>query len=272
MHGLLTDLRQSLRRQAREPGFTAVAIVSLALAVGSCAAIFTFVYPLLVQPLPYKDWHELVMVYTENPEKGVFKHMVSPAELSDWKARNKSFVDMMGLGGSLWSATGEGGSQILHGYVLTPGGFRLLGVQPVLGRSFLPEEEKPGAGNVVLLYHGLWQSRYAGDVHVLGKKLYLFEEPYTVIGVLPRGFRLLERQADMLLPLAFDISRNTNRKGRGFPVLARLKPGVSVEQAQSDMDAIARRLEEEYPDSNEGWRIRVVPIREATVGEVRRPC
>ncbi len=269
MRGLLTSLRQSVRRQAREPVFTAVAIVSLALAVGSCAAIFTFVYPLLIQPLPYKDWRELVMVYTENPEKGVFKHMVSPAELSDWKARNKSFVDMMGLGGSLWSATGEGGSQILHGYVLTPGSFRLLGVQPVLGRSFLPEEEKPGAGNVVLLYHGLWQSRYAGDANVLGKKLYLFEEPYTVIGVLPRGFRLLERQADMLLPLTFDMSRNTNRKGRGFPVLARLKPAVSIEQAQSDMDAIARQLEEEYPDSNKGWRIRVVPIREATVGEVR---
>jgi putative ABC transport system permease protein len=269
MHELLSNLRQSLRRQAREPVFTAVAIVSLALAVGSCSAIFSFVHPLLIQPLPYKDWHELVMLYTENPEKGVFKEKVSPAELSDWKARNRSFVDMMGLGGSLWSATGEGGSQIIHGYVLTSGGFRLLGVEPVLGRSFLPEEEKPGADRVVLLYHGLWQSRYAGDVNVIGKDLYLFEEPYTIIGVLPRGFRLLERQADILAPLSFDISRNTNRKARGFPVLARLKPAVSVAQAQSDMDSIARQLEEEYPDSNRGWRIRVVPLREATAGEVR---
>jgi putative ABC transport system permease protein len=269
MHGLLTSLRQGLRRQAREPVFTAGAIVSLALAVGSCTAIFTFVYPLLIQPLPYQNWQELVMLYTENPEKGVFKHTVSSAELSDWKSRNQSFVGMMGLGGNLWSATGEGGPQILHGYVVTPGGFRLLGVEPVLGRSFLPEEEKPGANNVVLLYYGLWQSRYAGDVNVIGKKLYLYEEPFTIIGVLPRGFRLLERQADMLVPLAFDISRNTNRKGRGWPVLARLKPGVSIEQAQSDMDSIARQLEEEYPDSNRGWRIRVVPIREATAGEVR---
>ena len=269
MRGLLADVRHSLRRQAREPVFTAVALVSLALAVGSCSAIFSFVYPLLIQPLPYKNGHELVMLYTENPEKGIFKEKVSPAELSDWKARNKSFVGMMGLGGNLWSATGEGGSQIIHGYVLTPRGFQLLGVQPALGRGFLPEEEKPGANNVVLLYHGLWQSRYAGDASVIGKKLYLFEEPYTIIGVLPRGFRLLERQADILLPLSFDISRNTNRKARGFPVLARLKPGVSIEQARSDMDSIARQLEEEYPDSNKGWRIRVVPIREATAGEVR---
>jgi putative ABC transport system permease protein len=269
MQGLLSGLRQSLRRQTREPVFTAVAIASLALAVGSCSALFSFVYPLLIQPLPYPNWQELVMLYTENPGKGIFKEKVSPAELADWRARNKSFVGMMGLGGGLWSATGEGGSQILHGYVVTPGGFRLLGVEPALGRGFLPEEEKPGAGNVVLLFHGLWQSRYGGDVDVIGKKLYLFEEPYTIIGVLPRGFRLLERQAEMLLPLPFDLSRNTNRKGRGFPVLARLKPGVSIGQAQSDMDALARRLEEEYPDSNRGWRIRVVPIREATAGEVR---
>jgi putative ABC transport system permease protein len=269
MHGLLTNLRHSLRRQTREPVFTAVALVSLALAVGSCSAIFSFVYPLLIQPLPYKSGHELVMLYTENPEKGIFKEKVSPAELSDWKARNKSFVDMMGLGGNLWGATGEGGSQIIHGYVLTPGGFQLLGVQPLLGRGFLPEEEKPGANKVVLLYHGLWQSRYAGDVNVIGKKLYLFEEPYTIIGVLPRGFRLLERQPDILVPLTFDISRATNRTGRGFPVLARLRPGVSIEQARSDMNSIARQLEEEYPDSNKGWRIRVVPIREATAGEVR---
>jgi putative ABC transport system permease protein len=269
MHGLLANVRHSLRRQTREPVFAAVAVVSLALAVGSCSAILSFVYPLLIQPLPYRDWSQLVMLFTENPEKGIFKEKVSPAELSDWKARNKSFVGMMGLGGSLWGATGEGGSQIVHGYVLTPGGFQLLGVQPVLGRGFLPEEEKPGAGNVVLLYHGLWQSRYAGDANVIGKKLYLFEEPYTIIGVLPRGFRLLERQADILVPLSFDISRNANRKARGFPVLARLKPEVSIEQARSDMDAIARQLEEEYPDSNKGWRVRVVPIREATAGEVR---
>ncbi len=269
MQWLLSGLRQSLRRQAREPVFTAVAIASLALAVGSCSAIFSFVYPLLIQPLPYANWHELVMLYTENPGKGIFKEKVSPAELADWRARTRSFVGMMGLGGGLWSATGEGGPQILHGYVVTPGGLGLLGVEPALGRGFRPEEEKPGADNVVLLYHGLWQSRYGGNVDVIGKKLYLFEEPYTIIGVLPRGFRLLERQADMLLPLSFDISRNTNRKGRGFPVLARLKPGVSIEQARSDMDAIARRLEEEYPDSNRGWRIRVVPIREATAGEVR---
>jgi putative ABC transport system permease protein len=269
MHGFLTSLRQSLRRLAREPVFTVVAIVSLALAVGSGTAILTFVYPLLIQPLPYEDWQELVMLQTENPEKGIFKHMVSPAELSDWRSRNRSFVGLMGLGGSLWNATGEGGPQILHGYVLTPGGFRLLGVEPVLGRGFLPEEEKPGANKVVLLYYGLWQSRYAGDVNVIGKELSLFEEPYTIVGVLPRGFRLLERQADMLVPLTFDISRNNNRKARGFPVMARLKPGVSIEQAQSDMNSIARRLEEEYPDSNRGWRIRVVPIREATAGEVR---
>jgi len=269
MHGLLNSLKPSLRRQTREPAFTAVAIASLALAVGTCTAIFSFVYPLLIQPLPYKNWHELVMLYTENPEKGVFKEKVSPAELSDWRARNRSFVEMMGLGGGLWSATGEGGPRIIHGYVLTPGGFRLLGVEPVLGRGFLPEEEKPGADRVVLLYHGLWQSRYAGDVNVVGRRLHLFEEPYTIIGVLPRGFRLLERQADMLVPLTFDISRNTNRKARGFPVLARLKPGVSIEQARSDMDSIARQLEQEHPDSNRGWRIRVVPIREATAGEVR---
>ena len=110
-----------------------------------------------------ENWHELVMLYTENPEKGVFKHQVSPAELSDWKTRNQSFVGMMALGGNLWNATGEGGSQILHGYLLTPGGFRMLGVEPLLGRSFLPEEEKPGADKVVLLYYGLWQSRYGGD-------------------------------------------------------------------------------------------------------------
>ena len=200
MPEFLTSLRQTLRRQAREPFFTAVATVSLALAVASCTAIFTFAYPLLIQPLPYEDWQELVMLHTENPEKGISKHSVSAAELSDWRTRNRSFVGMMGLAGNLWNATGEGGSQILHGYLLTPGGLRMLGVKPVLGRSFVPEEEKPGADKVVLLYHGLWQSRYGGDANVLGRKLHLYEEPYTIIGVLPRGFRLLERQADLLVP------------------------------------------------------------------------
>src|SRR5512139_2355794 len=108
MRGLLANVRHSLRRQTREPVLTAVAVVSLALAVGSCSAILSFVYPLLIQPLPHRDWSQLVMLFTENPEKGIFKEKVSPAELSDWKARNQSFVGMMGLGGSLWSATGEG--------------------------------------------------------------------------------------------------------------------------------------------------------------------
>jgi putative ABC transport system permease protein len=209
------------------------------------------------------------MLYTENPAKGVFKEKVSAAELLDWKARNRSFVDMVGIAGNLWSATGEGGSQIIHGYLLTPGSCPLLGVKPLLGRTFLPEEESPGGEKVVLLYYGLWQNRYGGDPEILGKKLLLYEQPYTIIGVLPRGFRLYERQADILVPLSFDISRNPNRKARGFPVIARLRPGISPEQAQKEMDSIARQLEEEYPDSNQGWRIRVTPIREATAGEVR---
>jgi ABC-type antimicrobial peptide transport system permease subunit len=172
----------------------------------------------------------------------------------------------------LWNITGDGEGQMYHGFYMTSGISRLLGVNPMIGRDFLPGEERKGGDAVVVLYYKLWRNRYAADPRIIGKKILFNEYPYTVVGVMPPGFRFPNRESQVLLPMGLDPGKPGSRSAgfvRVSQVWARLKPGVTIKQAEAEMNVIAHRLAEQYPNTNKGWAVTVTPARESTAGPIR---
>ena len=272
MGNLPEDLRYAVRMLARRPGFTAVTVLTLALGIGANSTIFTFVNAILVQPLPYHDSERLVIVWATNPKRNALKERTSVPDFVDWRGQNQVFEEMVATWPSNMAITRDGDAEVVRVYSVTAGLFRLLGVGPTIGRSFVPAEEQAGGENVAVLLYNLWQRRYGSDPGILGRKVLLDEEPYTVIGVMPPRFRFANRAVQVLIPLARDLSRYKNRGGRSANsalVWARLKHGVTLDQAQAEMDVISRRLAQQYPDTNEGWGVKITPVSEHHREEVR---
>ncbi|HXJ05869.1 MAG TPA: ABC transporter permease [Candidatus Acidoferrum sp.] len=267
MFALLQDIRYAFRLLAKSPGFTAIAILTLALGIGANTAIFSVVNGVLLRPLPFRDPSRLVLI----AEKSSFPVISTSYEnYLDWRDQSHSFESVEATRGGAITLTGAGEPERLNVRMVTAGLFSMLGVQAVRGRTFLPQEDRAGGTPVALLSYGLWQRRFGGSQEIIGKAINLDSQPYTVVGVLPSGFQILQ-PADIFLPFmpwAKTLPDDRNWHPGIFP-LARLKPGVSREQARVEMIGITKRLEQQYPDYNTGTSADVVGLQDQIVQNSR---
>jgi putative ABC transport system permease protein len=257
----------------KTPAFTVVAIISLALGVGANTAIFSVVNALLIKSLPYSDPQNIVLVWGADSKDGNNRSQVSATDVADYRAHNSVFEDVTTYGG--WSATllGEGDPERIQGMQVGDGYFSIMRGAPLLGRVFTEEEQIEGKDFVIVLGYGLWQRRFGGDQDVVGRTVSLSGRSYTIVGVMPKEFRplprtLVDANAEFYRPVA-EAYDNESRSARHLRSIARLKPGVSLDQAQAEMKAIAARLEKEYPGDNTGYGAHLATITEDTVGDLR---
>ena len=265
------DLRYGLRMLLRSKSFTAIAVLALALGIGANSAIFSVVNTVLLRPLPYKNPDALMTVWEDATHMGFPFNTPSPANFIDWRDQNTVFEGMAALAQRSFNLTGAGEPERFDGRRVSANLFTLLGVQPELGRGFLPEEDQPGT-RVVILSHGVWQRRFGGDRGIVGKPLTLDGESYTVVGVMPKTINMptVEGWSDQLwVPIAFSSEEAANRGGHYLEVIARLKPGVSQSQAQAEMNTIAARLEKQYPQFNTRYGIKVRSLHDQLVGNIK---
>ena len=266
---MLADLRYALRQLAKSPGFTAVAVLTLALGIGACTAIFSVVDGVLLRPLDYAQPDRIVVVRSSAPPEFP-EFSVSPPDFLDWEKQARSFSHLAAATGASLNLTGDGEPQRLNGIKVTARYFDVYGVQPALGRTFLPGEDAAGKSHVAVLSYPCWQRLFAGATDVLGRALQLNGEPYTVVGVTPPGFGAANK-TDAFVPMAFtpDETANDNRGAHYVSVIGRLKPGVTAAQADAELKLIAARLAQQYPDSNKGWTAFALPLLDYSVRDVR---
>jgi len=259
MRTLIQDLRYGLRLLARSPGFTAIALLTLTLGIGATAAIFSVVDAVLLRALPYRDPQRLVSVFEDASEAGFPRNTPAPANYADWKAQTQIFEDVAAAAtGGKWhvlnltgeTAAGAGEPEKLESASVTENLFAVLGARPAVGRVFLPEEDRPGAAHVVLLSHGLWMRRFGGDRGLVGRAILLNGEKCTVVGVMPSGFAYPSHEIDLWTPMAFTPQQLTERGSHYLTVVARLRAGVTLAQANAGLQVLCRRLARAYPETN----------------------
>src|SRR5262245_38338805 len=264
------DILYGLRGLRRNPGFAATAILSLALGTGAGIAIFTVVDSLLLRPLPYRDPERLVMVWEARGSGRNQHNVVSPANYRDWKAQNTVFesIGVLGTGRAVLqdgARVEEMGIQYVSFDVLP-----MLGVKPWRGRLFTQAEDLPNAPNMVILSYRAWQQWFGGDEGVIGRKVQVSSRPATVVGVMPPGFYFRRREVDLWSTVGLDPARDYRKSaGRYLDGVARMKPGVSFEAAQTQMTAIAKRLENDYPAFDKNWTVELEPLRDSMVRDVK---
>ena len=269
MSALFKDIRFGLRMLVKNPVMTFTAIATMALGIGANSAIFTLVDSVLLRPLPYDDPDRLVMVWENNLTRGRDRNVVSVANFFDWKEQSESFETMAAF--TNYDVTYQSGSEPerIPAGLATDAFFSTLGTKPIVGRLFLPEDFEPDSPDVVVVSHRFWQSRFGADPELMGETLNLESKLYTVIGVLPPQFQFALRSTDVWRPWAFDEDDRANRRSHYLKVLARLKRGAEMSQAQAEMDGIASRLALEHPEWMRGWGVTVVPLYDEVVGEIR---
>jgi putative ABC transport system permease protein len=268
MDTLIKDIRYGLRGLWKRPGFTVVALFTLALGIGANTAIFSLINAVLIRPLPFPEPDRLVWTWG-NIRNGGNRASVAPLDYLDYRHENHTFDHFAAMTSASANLTGSGEPERLAASAVTGNFFQALGVQPVLGRTFQLENEKSGNDQVVVLSYGLWQQRFAGDPGIVNKTITLDDKSFEVIGVMPRDFDF-PAAVQIWLPLNFDVNPGMKqRKAHFLRPIGRLKAGVSLAQAQADTDITARRLEAAYPESNAGWNLRLVSLREVIVGNVR---
>jgi putative ABC transport system permease protein len=267
MASFLQDLRYAARMLRTSPGFTLVAILTLALGIGANTAIFSFVDGVLLKPLPYAHPERILMVWEKPP--GGLRNGISTLNYLDWKAQNTVFDKMAAQRGEsvTWSGVSEP-VELRAGMVSAPY-FEIFGIQAALGRTFAKDEDQAGAPHVAVMSNRLWQNRFGEDKNILGRKLILNGQPYTVIGVLPKNSSYDRTYSEIWLPLVFE-PKDMTRNFHWFRSYARLKEGVSLERAQAEMKVIGARIEKEYPDSNKGWSVTVERFADRIVGDELR--
>jgi putative ABC transport system permease protein len=271
MRNFLSDLRLGLRLLRRNPGFAATAILLLALGIGANTAIFSVVNAVLLRPLPYQDAGRLMQVWHVPPAKsfpGMTTFSVSPANFLDWQRQNTSFEDMAAYGGRILNLGGQDRPESLFGATIAPGFFSILRVQPALGRTFFPDENRPGQGHVAILSDQLWRNHFGANSTIVGQDIVLNGEPYRVVGVMPPGFKL-PSWAQLWVPVAWSDQERAIRDNHNYSVIGRLKPGVDMRAAQSELSAISTRLEQLYPEDDKGWGATIIPLRQQLVGDIR---
>jgi putative ABC transport system permease protein len=263
---ILRDTRYAVRQLIKSPGFTIVAVLTLALGVGATTAIFSVVNGVLLRPLPYPQSDELVRVHEIVPQYGLFS--VAPATFLDWRQQNTVFEHIATYQGSSATFAGPEGPERLQGAQVSWDTFQLLRVSPAIGTSFSADQDQPGKNNVIVISYGMWQQRFGGQADVVGRSITLSGTPVTILGVMPAGFYFPNRTAEFWRPIAINPA-NATRGGHFLGVVARLKPGVTIERADAEMKAISERLAVQYPDNSAGESARVVLLQEQIVGAIR---
>ena len=272
MDQLIQDIRYAIRMMFKNPGFTFVALITLALGIGANTAIFSLVNGLLLRPLPYGNPDRIVMVWQDYRERtGRAKEWTSPDTFFDWRDQNHVFENISVLDGWLPTILGSEPEQI-PGAIVTHNIFSVLGVSPAIGRTFVAEEDKPNGRKVVILSDGLWKRRFGGDRNVIGKDILINGQKYSVIGVMPPRFEFpMEPDAQIWTPMQVD---STNSCGRGCITLrsiARLRSGITIAQAQSDMNLVAQRMQQQYPEQYRNVGITLTPLHDELTEDIRTP-
>ena len=262
------DIRFAFRNLRKNPGVTAVTTLSLALGIGANTAIFSAIHAILLRPLPYKDPGRLAMLWLDNRRLGLHEDLTSYPNYEDWK-KNRAFVDLAGFVPTDSILTGLEEPARVSDALITSNFFSVLGVQPAVGRSFRLEEQEPDRGRVVILSHGLCQRQFASDPLVLGKTIELNGRPHQIVGVMPAGFAFPSKDTQLWRPLAQTPQQRANRGGFFLSVVGRLKPGITWEQARTEMTGIGMYLEAQYPDLDKGYGVWVVPMLDQVVGKMR---
>ncbi|MEO8451482.1 MAG: ABC transporter permease, partial [Gemmatimonadota bacterium] len=267
---LRLDVRFALRQLWRDPLFTAIAAATIGLGIGANTAIFSVVERVLINPLPFREADRLVQVWESRPGRLDARSEASYLDYQDWLAQSKSFAGLAGVDPTNVAVSGPGGAEMLSGARVTPEFFQLLGVTPLIGRAFVPAEDVPGGAGVVVLSHGFWQRRFAGDPRILDSTIVVDRRALRIVGVLPPSFRFAPLEpADLWLPLDASSRRREARFNHWVNVVGRLRPGVSAEQADADLDRVMAGLESAYPETNRGRRADVVPLKRQFLGEIR---
>src|SRR5690348_570480 len=269
MNTLTQDLRYALRTFQRSPAFFVFAVAVLALGIGANTAIFSIAYNILLRPLPYHDADRSVMVWEDDSAYGFPANTPSPGNFSAWKTQNDVFSDTAAYSGRTFNLTGHGNPEQFRGIQMTANMFPLLGVKPELGRNILTSEDKPGANYAVVLSHGVWLANFGGDSQIIGKQISLNGASYTVVGVMPHGFIFPDRTVQMWTPIGFSDAELENHGSHYLHVIARLKPGVSLDAANANLGVIARNLEKQFPNSNAKEGAFAQPLRDRLTGSSR---
>lgn len=274
MWTLWQDVRYAIRRLAQSPGFTIVAVLTLALGIGANTAIFSVIDAVLLKSLPYPDPGRIVLVWGFEKVENNQRSQVSATDVMDWRRQNDVFEDVATYGSWYPTLTGHGEPRRVPAMLVGDGYFGILRAKPLLGRTFLAKENIDGKDNEVILSHGFWKRDMGGDPNVVGHSLVLNGRVHTIVGVLPSGFRSLPLSllngpaAEIYRPVGENYD-NKMRSARHLRAIARLKPGVSVARAQADMNVIASRLEKQYPADNSNYGVNVVPMKEDIVSGLR---
>jgi putative ABC transport system permease protein len=277
MSALLSDIRFGLRVLVKSPTVTIVAIVALMLGIGANTAIFSVVNAVLLRSFPYSDPDKLVLVWEKRQGGRTDQNVINLANFTDWKNQNQVFSDMAVFFDRSLNLTSDGEPEEVPAQFATVNLFSVLGTNPLLGRTFVADDTHDNQASVVIISYGLWQRRFGGDSSVVGRQITLNNRQNTVIGIMPANFGWhiqrgteASKPADIWIP--FQITNELIvRRGRFASSVARMKPGVTIEQAKSEMTTIAARLEQQYPDFNKTWSVNVVPLRTQFTGEIRRP-
>ncbi|HEX7330804.1 MAG TPA: ABC transporter permease [Pyrinomonadaceae bacterium] len=264
MESLLGDARYALRNLLRRPGFTLIAVVTLAVGIGANTAIFSAIHALLLKPLPFPELDRVVAIWDKMPSRGVMHNEVAVANYLDWQSQSQSFEQLALY--RWWNAnlTGIDPPERIQGFLVTANYLDALGMKPIMGRNFLAEESQPGKDAVAIITHSLWQRRFGGDPNILNKTITINSIVRTVVGVLPEHFNF-PKGGEIYAPLPMTPELMKNRNSHGYYVVGRLKPGASIEGSQAEIDNIMARLEQQFPESNKGWGATVFPIVADTV-------
>jgi predicted permease len=268
---LLKDIRYGARSLWKRPASTVVALVTLALGIGVNTAIFSAVDSILLRPLPLKDPDRLVSIWEQGLAQGVNQNEVAPANFFDLRTQTQSFEGIGAHGPQDLNLTGDGEPERLNGELVSANVLSLLGVEPALGRSFVANEDQPGQEHVVVLSDALWQRRFNRDPSIVNRNITLNGESFTVVGVMPRGFFFPERETELWIPWAMEPEQASGRGDHYLRLVARLKPGATLQQANADVAAIGGRLAAEYPKTNEGLSFIVNTLHQDYVGDLRLP-
>jgi putative ABC transport system permease protein len=268
MNSIIKDIRFAIRGLLKHPGFTAIAIVTLALGIGGSTSIFTVVNAALLRGLPYKSPDRLYHLWEQTPKQEFPKREFSYPDYQDYQ-QNNVFEGLAAYTGGGAILSGQGDPESLNAPRVNAAFFSVLGVEPLLGRTFQSGEDNQNGPKVTVLTYGLWQRRFGADPNIIGRGLTINGESYTVIGVLPASFQFALRSADLFLPYQPTQAQLTRRYMHGTNLIGRLKPGKTPEEAQSELNLIAGRIEQQFSDSHAGIKARVVPLQEEIVGNVR---
>ena len=269
MNTLLQDIRYGIRTLAKTPGFTAIAILTLALGIGANSALFSVVNGVLLNPLPYPEPDKLISVYANTSSFG--HSSITYLNFLDWQKNNRSFSEIAARRGESPVLTGVGEGEQLRGVMISSNFFAVMGVEPIAGRTFRPEEDKVGAAPVAIIGAGLWARKFGSAPDIIGKPITLTGKSYVVIGIMPASFSLYEHPSDVYMPIGqWDDPTFRDRKvSFGTRAYGRLKPGVTIQQAQADMDLVARNLASAYPEADKGIGVALVPLKKDMIGDIQ---